>query len=93
MPSIDCLLHFTPRSLHRIPSHTERIGDRAPKELRRGIKTFVTWSSTAIQIADRDERYAASVQTTTTEKQETTILSNMGYLTYGYAAHLCTRPP
>lgn len=55
------------------------IGDRASKELRRGIKAFVTWSSTAIQL-DRSERYAAAVQTTTTEKQETTILSYMGYL-------------
>jgi len=53
--------------------------DRVPLELKRGIAEFVRWSTADVQL-DRSERYAASVQLTTTDNQQTTILGYMGYL-------------
>ena len=49
------------------------------RAVKKEVKDFVDWSTTSIQL-DRSERYSASVQRTTTDKQETSILAYLGYL-------------
>ena len=49
------------------------------RAIKQEIKDFVDWSTTSIQL-DRSERYSASVQRTTTDKHETSILAYLGFL-------------